>query len=88
LDLVVRYGGEEFVLVLAQVRLEQALMVAEKLRAKVEAYPWYELHPDLRITVSIGLCADTTLEHHERMLAVADDKMYVAKRNGKNQVQA
>jgi diguanylate cyclase (GGDEF)-like protein len=85
---VVRYGGEEFVLVLAQVRLEQALMVAEKLRAKVEAYPWYELHPDLRITVSIGLCADTTLEHHERMLAVADDKMYVAKRNGKNQVQA
>jgi diguanylate cyclase (GGDEF)-like protein len=88
LDLVVRYGGEEFVLVLCQVTLEQALMVAEKLRQKVEAYPWHELHPDLQITLSIGLCADTSLEHHERMLAVADDKMYVAKRNGKNQVQA
>jgi diguanylate cyclase (GGDEF)-like protein len=88
LDLVVRYGGEEFVLVLCQVTLEQALMIAEKLRAKVEVYPWQELHPDLQITVSIGICADTTLEHHERMLAVADDKMYVAKRNGKNQVQA
>jgi PleD family two-component response regulator len=63
-------------------------MVAEKLRAQVEAYPWYSLHPDLRITVSVGICADITLEHHERMLAVADDKMYLAKRNGKNQVHA
>jgi diguanylate cyclase (GGDEF)-like protein len=88
LDLVVRYGGEEFVLVLTQVTLEQALIIAEKLRATVESYPWHKLHPDLRITLSIGVCADTTLEHHERMLAVADDKMYVAKRNGKNQVQA
>jgi diguanylate cyclase (GGDEF)-like protein len=87
-DLVVRYGGEEFVLVVTQVTLEQALMVAEKLRATVESYPWHELHPDLRITLSIGICADMTLEHHERMLAVADDKMYVAKRNGKNQVRA
>lgn len=87
-DLVVRYGGEKFVLVLCDIGLEQALIIAEKLRAKVEAYPWHNLHPDFRITVSIGLCADTTLGHHERMLAVADDKMYVAKRNGKNQVQA
>ena len=87
-DLVARFGGEEFVAVLRKTTLEQALMVAEKLRINIEAYPWHELHPDLRITVSIGLCADTTLEYYEQMLAVADDKMYVAKRNGKNQVQA
>jgi GGDEF domain-containing protein len=46
------------------------------------------LHLDLWITFGIGVCADTSLEHHERMLSVADDKMHVAKRNGKNQVQA
>ena len=87
-DVVARYGGEEFVIVFKETPLDEARRVAEKLRQKVESYPWDKLHPDLVVTLSTGLCADLSLGDHERMLSVSDDKLYEAKRKGKNQVVA
>jgi diguanylate cyclase (GGDEF)-like protein len=87
-DLVARFGGEEFVVVLQDVSHQQAALIAEQLRQKIEAHPWDRLHPDLSITLSLGLCSDTALEGPERMLAAADDRLYIAKGNGKNRVQA
>ena len=85
-DAVARYGGEEFVVVFKDTGSEQALRLAEQLRRRVEAYSWHELHPRLAVTLSIGVCADTGLGSHERMLSLADDNLYRAKRSGKNQV--
>jgi diguanylate cyclase (GGDEF)-like protein len=85
-DLVARFGGEEFVLVLVHSDLDAARLVCEKLRVAVEGYAWDAIHPGLALTLSIGVCADTTLAGHERMLAMADRNLYLAKARGRNRV--
>jgi two-component system, cell cycle response regulator len=85
-DLVARYGGEEFVVAFPETPLSHARDACEALRKRVETYPWHEVHPDLRITISLGLCGDTRLASFERMLEVADTQLYQAKRGGRNQV--
>jgi diguanylate cyclase (GGDEF)-like protein len=85
-DLVARFGGEEFVLVLVQSDADAALKVCEKLRTAVKQFAWDTIHPGLALTLSIGVCADTTLPGHERMLAAADRNLYLAKANGRNRV--
>jgi len=85
-DLVARFGGEEFVIVLAETDAEAALRVCEKLRAAVANHAWSAIHPGLSLTVSIGVCADTTLPAHDRMLAMADRNLYSAKAAGRNRV--
>ena len=86
-DIVARYGGEEYVAVFKNTDLQQARQVAEKLRRKVAACDWSSFHPDLAVTVSIGLCDEVALGHHEKMLAAADAKLYEVKRAGKNGVR-
>jgi diguanylate cyclase (GGDEF)-like protein len=83
-----RYGGEEFVLALPETPLPQAVAICEHLRWSIECYPWQELHPDLRITASIGISADANVEHFDKLLDLADQEMYRAKRLGKNRVCA
>ena len=85
-DLVARFGGEEFVLVLVQSDAEAAFRVCEKLRIAVERHAWEAIHPGLALTLSIGVCADTTLPGQERMLATADRNLYLAKAGGRNRV--
>ncbi|HQR10892.1 MAG TPA: diguanylate cyclase [Casimicrobiaceae bacterium] len=85
-DLVARFGGEEFVLVLVQTDKAAACRVCEKLRDVVEQFDWDSVHPGLALTLSIGVCADTTLPGHERMLALADRNLYLAKEGGRNRV--
>ncbi len=87
-DLVARFGGEEFVLVLTETDLDAARVVCEKLRAAVEAYPWEKLRPGLAVTISIGVFADIEVTSHERMLAAADERLYEAKAAGRNRVVA
>ncbi|MCP4494406.1 MAG: diguanylate cyclase [Gammaproteobacteria bacterium] len=82
-DLVARFGGEEFVILLSHCNPENSLLRAEKLRAKVEA-----LKPaDLTVTCSIGV---TTLEpgnngDFESMFTAGDIGVYQAKEGGRNQ---
>ena len=85
-DLVARFGGEEFVLVFAETEIEAALAVCEKLRNAVADHAWRAIHPGLSLTLSIGVCADTGLPGHDRMLAVADRNLYRAKASGRNRV--
>ncbi|HVO89258.1 MAG TPA: diguanylate cyclase [Casimicrobiaceae bacterium] len=86
-DLVARFGGEEFVLVLAHTDAEATRLVCEKVRSAVERYPWHELRPGVSLTASIGYCADTSVGSHERMLAIADRHLYQAKAAGRNCVR-
>lgn len=86
-DTVARYGGEEFVIILSETLRHDALKVCRNLCQIIERYTWSDLHPELRITVSIGLCDDLSLDNHEKMLHQADKKLYEAKHQGKNQVR-
>jgi|GEM_PF-972720 len=87
-DWVGRYGGEEFLLVLPDTTLTQALGVAERIRRAVETHPWHELHPELRVTLSAGVCTRTDVSDHEKLLALADKQLYHAKHAGRNCVRA
>ena len=88
IDTVARYGGEEFVVLLPAADAARARAVCERVRTAVENYPWAELEPDLKVTLSIGICDDLSVINSERMVALADDNLYKAKRSGKNQVQS
>jgi diguanylate cyclase (GGDEF)-like protein len=88
-DLAARYGGEEFVLLLPGMSPLLATARCEQIRARIESFDWHTIHPDIeRLTVSIGVCGDTTCADAEAMLAIADALLYEAKRGGRNQVRS
>ena len=92
-DILARYGGEEFIAALPQTTLGQAVLVAERLRAGVESLGIFPAHPELQVTVSLGIAElrqQTFAEEEtvlETLLSQADQAMYMAKREGRNRVQ-
>jgi diguanylate cyclase (GGDEF)-like protein len=88
-DVVGRYGGEEFALLLPETSLANAAVLCEKLRSRIERHDWALLHPELtRVTISIGLSADNPLAPATVLdsMATADQQLYRAKREGRNRV--
>ena len=85
-DCVARYGGEEFVIMLPQTPKNGALLVAEKIRKKVERYPFYlEGTGTISLTISIGVAIfpeDT--KDIKWLIELADQALYLAKRKGRN----
>ena len=85
-DVLVRHGGEEFVLVLPGLALQGAAEVCERLRERVAAYPWHAPSGQpFQITVSIGLAAAPPFEL-PTLLQRADEALYTAKRDGRNRL--
>ena len=86
-DLVCRHGGEEFMLVLPDARLEDAVALAERLRATVESHTIRVDGTELAVTISIGVSTVSVRDTApELVLARADDALYDAKRAGRNRV--
>ena len=85
-DLVARLGSDEFCVVFAQTEGVTALGVCESLRLAIEQQAWGELHPELAVSVSIGVAAFTGQADPERLLALADRHLYRAKASGRNRV--
>jgi len=81
-----RSGGEEFLLVLAGQRLPAALQRLEALRMAIAAHPWQPLTGELPVTVSIGAAAAADHDTQSRLLAQADERLYAAKRDGRDRV--
>ncbi|GGJ53744.1 diguanylate cyclase [Deinococcus roseus] len=88
-DLVCRYGGEEFVVLLPETDLDTALKVAEKIRTGTE-----QMQPLTQdglklpfITVSVGV-ASTSSTTGETLLSAADQALYASKKAGRNRVTA
>ena len=89
-DLFARYGGEEFSLVLVETQKETALDVAEKIRSSICDAPFTFDRKTIQASVSIGV-ATTQGERAwtpKDLLKAADQQLYAAKRNGRNQVSA
>ena len=88
-DLAVRYGGEEFVLLLPGADVNEAVEVAERLRRAVEELrmPHAEA-PFGHVTISVGVAAlvPGADDAPERLVEVADTALYIAKRRGRNTV--
>jgi diguanylate cyclase (GGDEF)-like protein len=85
-DLVARWGGEEFLLILPDADLEAARASCERIRGAVAAADWTRLIPNLRLSVSIGLATREGRTSWEQMLAAADRCLYQAKARGRDRV--
>ncbi len=86
-DYLFRYGGEEFVVVLGSVSLEEAAGIAEGLRAAIASSPAALADGNaLPLTASIGVAVQDGHPDYERVLGRADAAMYQAKRGGRNRV--
>jgi diguanylate cyclase (GGDEF)-like protein len=89
-ELFARYGGEEFVVVLPECTPERALEVAERLRTVVAQHPFHFNEQPVPVTISAGIATTTgrDVPSLAELLQRADDKLYEAKRNGRNRVAA
>ena len=87
-DLIGRYGGEEFMLLLSETNAEDAAVLAEKLRILVQRQRFnVEGNPQLSVTVSIGIAGgEGTALRVDSLARDADAAMYSAKSLGRNQV--
>ena len=86
-DYLFRYGGEEFVVVLGSVSREDALVIAEGLRAAIASSPVVLSDGrTLALTGNIGIAVQDGHPDYERVLARADAAMYEAKRAGRDRV--
>lgn len=90
-DLLCRYGGEEFAVILSCVGLDGAEQVAERIRLDIEnlRVPNAQTNAPTSVTVSIGLAstAPTMRDNAFDFVTQADHMLYKAKKNGRNQVQ-
>ena len=89
-DVGIRYGGEEFVVMLPNTNMDGAIAVAEKIRRAFVNEVIADDQHSVTITVSIGVACEIPpdREGFEQMLKLADDRLYMAKENGRNQVVA
>ena len=88
-DLTVRWGGEEFLVVMPETDLANAAAVAERLRAAVakELFTVRSSGEKLAVTISVGVAtAIAGGDHRDRLLKRVDDALYSAKSAGRNRV--
>ena len=90
-DIVTRYGGEEFAIILPEANLDHGMLVAEKIRSEVEAHPFkYEnRQPGGRLTLSLGVASNTAdVDTINELINRADVALYRAKKTGRNRCEA
>ena len=88
IDMVGRYGGEEFIAILPNTDEEEAGRFAERVRAAVEAHVYRDEANEIRMTVSAGVASFPAPETDspEALLKRADEALYEAKESGRNRV--
>lgn len=85
-DLLARFGGEEFCILLENISSEEIEMIFEKIRKKFEDNILNVGNTSLSFTISIGVCYGLQ-NSLESMIKTADDGLYFCKNNGRNQVK-
>lgn len=84
-DIIIRMGGEEFLIVPNIENIDTASKIAQKLRKAIEKYDFKKV----KITSSFGVCCGQigSFEEFKRLYSLADKALYKAKKNGRNRVQ-
>lgn len=88
LDVVCRYAGDEFTVILPEANQKEAKSIAERIRKGISGYPWERDLPFDILTMSVGIATYEKEESSTEIFVRADQAMYVAKKRGRNQVIA
>lgn len=89
IDLIGRYGGEEFCILMPNSTEAEALLLAERIRHKFESSPIALNGEPISCTVSIGLCDSNSIKaNFNTMFSAADESLYAAKNAGRNTIVA
>ena len=88
IDTAARFGGEEFVILLPETDLAEACLIAERLRHRFEKHKFEDNGNVIQFTTSFGISdrKSTSAMNINTILNDADDRLYEAKANGRNQV--
>ena len=86
-DVIGRYGGEEFIILMPMTKAEKAYVLAERIREDVSALSLVRPNGIVRITLSIGIVEIRPSESVEDVFRRADNAMYTAKQNGRNRTE-
>jgi diguanylate cyclase (GGDEF)-like protein len=85
-EVFARYGGEEFAIMMPETELQGAVTLAETLREKVAEHRFSFQGENISVTVSMGCAAIENEDTATALIARADEKLYEAKRSGRNRV--
>ena len=86
-DIAGRYGGEEYAVLLVDTPLDQALVLAERLRKSVEALVINYNEHSIKVSLSLGLAEyQVSMSEHRQWIEASDKGLYQSKANGRNQV--
>lgn len=85
-DYIFRFGGEEFIILLPNTTLEEAIVIAEKIRETLEKTPLIYNGKEIKITASFGVKEVHPGEPVDRIIEDVDKKLYKAKESGRNKV--
>ncbi len=86
-DLLARFGGEEFAVLLPETMLDEAARTAQRLREAVQNLRFEVQDQQVSVTISIGIAAREGLKTPEALIGAADTALYAAKHAGRNRVQ-
>lgn len=86
-DAVVRWGGEEFVIILPETSMDGALVLLERLRTALDTVVRFK-GEEIKLSCSFGAACSTAYNDIEDLLAAADRQLYAAKNGGRNRVCA
>jgi len=88
-DILARFGGEEFIVLLPETRCDSATQMAERIRKVIETTPFFASDKPIPLTMSAGVAGEgitKQVDSLEELIRKADDALYDAKRSGRNKV--
>ncbi|MBU0465070.1 MAG: GGDEF domain-containing protein, partial [Proteobacteria bacterium] len=86
-DVLCRWGGEEFLILLKECSLEDAYEISEKIRETIQNTPLVYKGKEIFSTISLGVCRYHLPEKEDSFIARADNLLYKAKQNGRNRTE-
>lgn len=85
-DILVRYGGDEFICILPDTGKDHAIEIAKRLQNEIKRLSIPVMNSMLHFTISIGVANTKEKQSMEKLISLADKSLYEAKRQGKNRI--
>ena len=86
-DIIFRWGGDEFLIILPESDLQKTVDIAEKIRETIENLDIHFAGKTISVTISVGIASMTDTGTQEMIIDNADKALYIAKENGRNRVE-